>query len=131
MGNQNKPRSQRQLKVAEEIRHVLSDAFIRGDFHLTAKENFFVTVSEVQISPDLKNATAFIMPLAGKDSERVMALVNELVPELRRQIAKRLMLRVLPRLTFKLDTTFEVAGRMNDILNTPRVLQDIKKEDEE
>lgn len=128
---QAKPRSQRQLKVAEEIRHVLSDAFIRGDFHLAAKENFFVTVSEVQISPDLKNATAFIMPLGGKNAERVMALVNDLVPELRRMISKRLQLRVLPRLKFKLDNTFEVAGRMNDILNQPEVRRDIQKDDEE
>lgn len=126
-----KPRSQRQLKVGEEIRRILSDAFLRGDFHVFGQKSYSVTVSEVRISPDFKNATVYVMPLAGKDSKAVMEYLKALLPELRRTISKKLMLRIVPRLTCKLDESFEHAHRMNTILNSPEVARDLaKKEDE-
>lgn len=130
MGRNSKPRSQRQLKVGEEIRHVLAMALMRGDFHVVARESFSVTISEVQVSPDLKHATVFVMPLAGKDSNKVLAFVKSLASQLRSHVAKALALRVIPMLHFELDTTYEEAHKINNLLNTPHVKQDLKKTDD-
>ena len=125
-----KPRSQRQLKVGEEIRRVLADAFLRGDFHVYDQKTMSITVSEVRISPDLKNATVFVMPLAGRNAKDVMDYLIKIAPELKRIIGKKLLLRLVPRLKFVLDDSFEQAHRMNTLLNLPEVARDIHKKDE-
>ena len=125
-----KPRSQRQLKVGEEIRRVLSEAFLRGDFYVFGQKSFSITVSEVRISPDLKNASVFVMPLAGKNAKEVMTFLKAITPELKRVIGKKLLLRLVPRLRFILDDSFEQAHRLNTLLNLPEVAQDLKKDDE-
>ena len=123
----SKPRSQRQLKVGEEIRRVLADAFLRGDFHVFDQKAMSITVSEVRISPDLKNATVFVMPLAGRNAKDVMEYLQTIMPEIKRIVAKKLMLRLVPRLKFVLDDSFEQAHKMNTLLNLPEVVRDIKK----
>ena len=129
--DKSKPRSQRQLKVGEEIRRILADAFLRGDFYVFGKASFSITVSEVRVSPDLKNASVYIMPLAGKKAQEVMEYMEAITPELRGIIAKKLQLRIVPRLRFVLDDSFEQAHRLNTLLNSPEVARDIgKKEDE-
>ena len=86
------PPSQRQLKVGEELRHALSDIFIREDFYTAEGKTLKVTVSEVRISPDLKNATVFVMPLGGKDLEKTLSALKELALEIRHHLKKRILL---------------------------------------
>lgn len=118
------PRSQRQLKVGEEIRRVLSEALLRGDFHVFDQKTMSVTVSEVRISPDLKNATVFVMPLGGRNAQEVMKYLHTIAPELKRIIGKKLLLRLVPRLKFILDDTFEQAHKMNTLLHSIKKTED-------
>ncbi|HYC05919.1 MAG TPA: 30S ribosome-binding factor RbfA [Azospirillaceae bacterium] len=119
--------SQRQLRVGEEIRHVLADVFRRGEFRDPELMDLNVTVSEVRISPDLKNATAFVMPLGGEKRELVAAL-NRASAFLRSQVAKEMRLPYAPRLSFQVDTSFDYAQRIDDILHRPDVARDLDGE---
>ncbi len=120
--------SQRQLKVGETVRHALSDVFIREEiYNPNDYSEIKLTVSEVRISPDLRNATVFIMPLGGKNQDEVVAVVNHLAPQLRHQLSKRVALKRLPNLFFKLDDSFNQAGHINDLLNDPKVKQDVER----
>lgn len=119
--------SQRQLRVGEEIRHTLADLFRRADFRDPDLQDLNVTVSEVRISPDLKNATAFIMPLGGGHPE-VVAALNRASPFLRGQIAKALRLQFAPRIGFQLDTSFDYAERIGRLLHEPSVVRDLDAE---
>ena len=124
-------RSQRQLRVGEEIRHALAEILMRGDVPwpkgLTSAT---VTVTEVQVSPDLKNATAFVMPLGGKDLEAVVAALNDRAGFYRHEIAQTVELRYAPKLTFSADTTFAYAQRINEILHEPVVAKDLDRKPE-
>jgi ribosome-binding factor A len=119
------PPSQRQLKVGEELRHALSDIFIREDFYTEGGKTLKVTVSEVRVSPDLKNATVFVMPLGGKNIETTLAALKELALEIRHHLKKRILLRVLPRLVFRIDDTFDKSQKINEILQKPEVKRDL------
>lgn len=127
---QGRAPSQRQLKVGELIRHALSDIFLRGDFYVKGMENLSVTVSEVRVSPDLRNATVFFMPLAGKDKEKVVQQMNDAAPYLRSEVTRRIDLRFSPALFFKLDESYETALKMELLLNSPKVAKDLKSDDE-
>jgi ribosome-binding factor A len=129
--NKSKPPSQRQLQVGEEIRHILSLVFMRGDFSHPDVSGLSITVSEVRISPDLKNATAYILPLAGKNKEAVVRALTENSSFLRHLVAKSVRLRQAPKLSFKLDESFDVAGRMNELLNSPTVARDLTSPQEQ
>src|SRR3546814_18394097 len=107
--NPAKTPSQRQLRIGEEIRHMLSAIFLRGDLHDPDLHGVSLTVTEVRISPDLKNATAFVMPLAGSQLDQTMAALKRAAPFLRAQVAKDLKLRYAPRLSFQADTSFDEA----------------------
>jgi ribosome-binding factor A len=109
--------SQRQLRVGEEIRAALAQIFAHGETHVTELDSASITVSEVRISPDLKNATAYVMPLAGVNKEQVMKLLAEYTPRIRHLMIKRVVLRAAPKLHFKLDTSYEVAHRVSQLLN--------------
>lgn len=120
--------SQRQLRVGEELRHALATILNRGDSNEEALFDANITVTEVRISPDLKNATAFIMPLlggkvGGKNADEILAALKRAKPFFRHQIAKQLNnLRVVPDLKFLLDTSFDAGQRMETLLskiNTP------------
>jgi len=125
-GGQNaaKGPSQRQLRVGEEIRHALADIFRRGEFRDPELFDLNVTVSEVRISPDLKNATAFVMPLAGRKPELVAAL-NKASAFLRTQVAHEVRLPHAPRLSFQLDTSFDYAEQIDRLLHDPHVARDV------
>lgn len=116
--------SQRQLRVGEEIRHTLADIFRRGEFRDPELLDLNVTVSEVRISPDLKNATAFVMPLGGSKPELVAAL-NRASAYLRTQVAHEIRLPYAPRLSFQLDTSFDYAEKIDRILHDPHVARDM------
>ncbi len=122
--NAAKGPSQRQLRVGEEIRHTLADIFRRGEFRDPELMDLNVTVSEVRISPDLKNATAFVMPLGGSKPELVAAL-NRASAFLRTQVAHEIRLPYAPRLSFQLDTSFDYAEKIDRLLHDPHVARDM------
>ena len=103
--------SQRQLRVGELIRRTLSEVLARGDVHDPELNRLSITVGEVQTSPDLRVATAYVLPLGGKGQEDVIALLARNKAELRRLVAKKLTLKFSPELRFRLDETFD---RMDD-----------------
>ena len=111
--------SQRQLRVGEELRHALAQILNRGDSNEEALFDANITVTEVRISPDLKNATAYVMPLGGKNADEILTALKRAKPFFRHQIAKQLNnLRVVPDLKFLLDGSFDSGQRMDEILNT-------------
>jgi len=119
--------SQRQLKVGEEVRHVLSEALMRGDFYDpdTRATIGNITVSEVRISPDLRNATVYVMPLGGENQTESVKRLERLSPQLRSMIAGKIRLRNLPVLTFRLDKTFDNATEIDQLLRRPEVKRDL------
>ena len=104
--------SQRQLRVGEEIRHVLAGILQRQDYYIEELDGLSITVSEVSVSPDLANARVYVMPLAGQDSEIVLPKLNQVAPVIGHQLAQKVHLRRLPRLKFVLDHSFDTADRM-------------------
>lgn len=125
-------RSQRQLRVGEEIRHTLATMFMRGDVpwpHGFSAPN--VTVTEVQVSPDLKNATVFVMPLGGQKLDETVRILNEIVGHFRHEVAKKMQLRYAPKLRFQPDNSFVYAQRIDDILHDPSVAKDLPSHDED
>ena len=103
--------SQRQLRVGELIRRTLSEVLARGDVHDPDLNRLSITVGEVRTPPDLRVATAFVLPLGGKGQDEVLGLLARNKAELRRLVAKKLTLKFSPELRFRLDETFD---RMDD-----------------
>jgi ribosome-binding factor A len=118
--------SQRQLRVGEEIRHVLAQVLARDELRDPELAGRTITVTEVRISPDLKNATAFIVPLGGEHSPEVLKALKRCSTYLRGAIGHEVRLRAVPRLSFELDRSFDQAQRIEEILHRPEVLQDIR-----
>jgi len=125
---EGKAPSQRQLRVGEALRHILADYLERTAFDDPRLKGRVITVSEVRVSPDLTNATAFVMPLGGEGLDEVVAGLNAASGLMRRQVAQRVDLRVAPRLTFAADHAFDRANRVDDLLRRPRVLRDLEAE---
>ena len=119
------------MRVGEEIRNALALIFAHGETHNPILDTASITVSEVRISPDLRNATAYVMPLAGSNKEEVMAALIENCSRLRGMVSRKIILRTSPRIMFKLDTSFEVANRINVLLQSDRVKQDLDKPGDE
>ena len=109
-------KSQRQLKVGEEIRHLISNALLRESFYDEHIKNNNITITEVSISPDLKNAKVFIMPLGGKKKDDVLESLNKVSGRIKKIISNNLSLRQTPKLIFKIDETFEYAYKIHNIL---------------
>ena len=109
-------KSQRQLKVGEELRHLISNALIRGSFYDEHIENNNITITEVNVSPDLKNAKVYVMPLGGENKMDVLNSLNKATGRLKKIISRKISLRQIPRLVFSIDETFEQAKKINDIL---------------
>jgi ribosome-binding factor A len=124
-------RSQRQLRVGEEIRHALSQLLLRGELRDPELAGVSVTVSEVRVSPDLRQATAFVLPLGGANAPVVVAALNRAAPFLRAQVARQMRLKFAPTVDFRLDTSFETAARLEELLRRPGVAADLAAEDEE
>jgi ribosome-binding factor A len=120
--------SQRQLRVGEEIRHVLSDVMLRTEFHDPVLAREHITVSEVRMSPDLKHALVFATVLGHKDISPLLPALKRVSPFLRAQIAPRLGLRVTPELKFVADEALEEATRINKLLHSPVVARDLEAE---
>jgi ribosome-binding factor A len=125
--HQGKPAgpSQRQLRVAEEIRHTLSTIFAREDFRDPGLHDLRVTVTEVRASPDLKHMTAFVSALGKELNKDQMAALKRVSPFLRREVAKSVRLRYAPDLHFQPDTALDYAMHINDVMQRPEVQRDL------
>lgn len=119
----------RPLRVGEEIRHALSQLIMRGETGSPDLDGVSITVSEVRVSPDLKNATAYVMPLGGEQKQAVLESLIRVAPHLRVLVAKQMALRYMPRIHFKLDDSYEEASRIDALLRNPHVARDIKGEE--
>jgi ribosome-binding factor A len=124
-GGDLRGRSQRQLRVGEELRHRLAAAFERGLLHDPALEGVVLTVTEVKVSPDLTNATCFVVRLGGGGMAEVLKALNHAAGFLRHLVSEELGLRVSPRLAFALDRSFDEASRVEAILRHPKVARDV------
>jgi ribosome-binding factor A len=118
--------SQRQLRVAEEIRHLLAGILMRGELRDPALQGVSVTVTEVRISPDLKHATAFCMPLGGGHTAEVLAALNRGRGYLRGQVGHQLTLRYTPELHFAEDQSFAEAQKIEQLLHSDKVRRDLR-----
>jgi ribosome-binding factor A len=116
--------SQRQLRVGETIRRALSDVLARGDVHDSDLNRMSITVGEVRVSPDLKIATAYVLPLGGQGQDEVIALLARNKGELRRLVAKKLTLKFAPDLRFQLDQTFDRMDETREMLSRADVRRD-------
>jgi ribosome-binding factor A len=121
--------TQRQLRVAEEIRHVLAGIFARREFRDPTLVEADITVSEVRLSPDLKHAIAFISRLGRADIEALLPALKRVAPWLRGQVAHALPLRYAPALSFQPDHALDYATKINELMQRPEVARDLKSDD--
>ncbi len=119
---------QRQLRVGEELRHALAEVFTRGGLRDPALKDASVTVTEVRISPDLRNATAFVTPLGGGDAAALLDALARAAPYIRGLIGRMMQLRFTPAIAFELDTSFERASHIDALLRQPAVAADLDRE---
>jgi len=117
--------SQRQLRVGEELRHALAQLLRPGALRDPALREANITVSEVRVSPDLKNATAFVMPLAGAGVDQIMAGLKRSAVFLKGRVARMVELRQVPNIVFALDGAFDNAARIAALLARPEVGRDL------
>jgi len=121
--------SQRALRVGELIRHAMSEMLTRGDVHDPVLEGHLITIPEVRMSPDLRQATVYVMPLGGRDIAEVIEALDRNKRYLRGEIAHRVNLKFAPDIRFRADDRFEEAERIEKLLRTPAVQRDLKRED--
>jgi ribosome-binding factor A len=124
-------RSQRQLRVGEELRHALAQLLRPGALRDPALFDANITVTEVQLSPDLRNATAFVMPLGGGNTADIIAGLRRSAPYLKGQIARMVQLRRVPNLSFALDSAFDTADRIAAVLHSEVVARDLQDKDDD
>jgi ribosome-binding factor A len=120
--------SQRQLKVGEMIRHALAEIFSRSEINDEVLERHSLTVPEVRMTPDLKLATVYVLPLGGGNAEEAVAHLDKHKRYLRGLLAKRVNMKFMPELRFKVDTSFEASARIDELLASPKVARDLDGE---
>ena len=121
-----RPASQRQLRVGEELRHALAQLLRPGELRDPALREANITVVEVRVSPDLRNATAFVMPLAGGNASEIMTGLKRSAVFLMGQVARMVELRQVPNIVFALDDTFDNAARIAALLARPEDERDLR-----
>jgi len=117
--------SQRQLRVGEIVRHAMADILTQGSAHDADLEGHIITVPEVKMSPDLKLATIYVMPLGGRDTDKVLAALDRNKKFLRGEVARRVNLKFAPDVRFRVDDRFDEAERIEKLLRTPAVRRDL------
>ena len=127
LARSGRPPSQRQLKAGEVIRHALVHALQRGDVHDPDLETVSITVSEVRVSPDLKHAIAFVMPLMGQNKDNVLAGLRRSRNYIRGIIAKATTWKFVPDIDFELDRSFEQSDKVDQLLRSQRVRRDLEE----
>jgi ribosome-binding factor A len=120
--------SQRQLRVGELIRHKLAEMLSRGEIHDDVLASHVITVPEVRLSPDLKLATAYVIPLGGGDTKEVIDALNRHRRFIRGEIAHAVNLKFAPEIRFRRDETYEEASRIDALLDSPKVRRDVEKD---
>ncbi len=128
--NINQNASTRQLRVGELFRKQLMGIFVRDNLNGFAFNPKLITVTQMVVSPDLRHAIAYVMPLGGKDLEGVVKELNIIAPKLRGEMSKGLRLKYVPVLKFKADTNFHTAENIDKLLNQEDVLRDLSSEEE-
>jgi ribosome-binding factor A len=123
--------SQRQLRVGELVRHAVAEMLTRGDVHDPVIEGHLITVPEVRMSPDLRLATIYVMPIGGRDTEQVVAAFERHKKFLRTEIAHRINLKFAPDIRFRVDDRFAEAERIEKLLRSPEVKRDLDHGDDE
>ena len=108
--------SQRQLRAGELVRHALAEVLTREEIHHEDLAGVTITVTEVALSTDLRQATCYIMPLGGKDTDKILKALHRVGPWLGGQVAKRISLKFAPRLHFRIDGSFDNASHIDDLL---------------
>jgi ribosome-binding factor A len=121
--------SQRQLRVGELIRHEIADMLTRGEVHDPVIETHMITVPEVRMSPDLRLATIYVMPLGGRDAQDVIDALERNKRYVRGEIAKRVNLKFAPEIRFRVDERFDEAERIEKLLRAPVVQRDLGDKD--
>ena len=132
MSKDNKPTgpSQRMLRVGELVRHALAAMFARGDIEDDALRGSVITVPEVRMTPDLKIANAYIMPLGGMHAEEIVAALNRHRKFVRGRVAPQINMKFAPEVRFYVDDTFEEAGRIDSLLRSVKVQRDLDEDGE-
>ncbi|TYL94521.1 30S ribosome-binding factor RbfA [Bradyrhizobium rifense] len=120
--------SQRQLRVGEQVRHAIAEILAQGGVHDADLEGHIITVPEVRMSPDLKLATIYVMPLGGRDTELVITALDRNKKFLRGEVARRVNLKFAPDLRFRVDERFDEAERIEKLLRTPAVQKDLEQD---
>lgn len=120
--------SQRQLRVGEQVRHAIAEILAQGSVHDADLEGHIITVPEVRMSPDLKLATIYVMPLGGRDTELIIAALERNKKFLRGEVARRVNLKFAPDLRFRVDERFDEAERIEKLLRTPAVQKDLEQD---
>lgn len=115
----------RSLRVGESLRHALAALLARGEVRDPALRDVPITISEVRVSPDLRNATVFVLPLGGERSEEVLEALRRAQPFLRGEVARTVQLRHAPRLSFQADRSFDRAAALDALLRRPEVARDL------
>jgi ribosome-binding factor A len=123
--------SQRQLRVGEEIRHALIRIFADAHWRDPDLVGVNITLTEARIGPDLRNATAFVLPFGGGDTKALVAALNRAGPYLRRELGRSIRLRLVPEIRFQADTSFDEAARIRDRLGEPSVRRDVEASDDD
>ena len=118
-------KSVRLLRVGEQVRHVLSEVLARGDVHDDTLQSHLVSVTEVRMSPDLRHATVFVKPLLGQDEASVLKALRTNTAFLQGEVARRVNTKYAAKLKFLADESFDEGGRIDAILRSPKVAQDL------
>lgn len=120
--------SVRVLKVAERVRHILSELLARQEVHDEVVSAANIAVTEVRMTPDLRNATAYVKPLLGAEEDAVVTALRQNTAFLQREVAKRLGLKFAPKLKFRGDESFDEADRIEKLLRDPKVARDLAED---
>ena len=120
--------SVRVLKVGERVRHILSELLARGEAHDETLRATHISVTEVRMSPDLRNAKAYVKPLLGRAEAEVLKALRTNTAFFQKEVAKRLGLKFAPKLSFQPDESFDEAERIESLLNNPKVARDLGDE---
>jgi len=121
--------SQRQLRAGELIRHALAEILARGEVHDPVIETHTITVPEVRVTPDLRLATIYVMPLGGRDESEVLEALERNKRFLRGELAHRINMKFAPEIRFRIDERFDEAERIDKLLRTPEIRKDVEKDE--
>ncbi|MDE1466170.1 30S ribosome-binding factor RbfA [Aurantiacibacter sp. D1-12] len=128
MAKHSRPEDQsvRLLKVGERVRHILSELLARGEAHDDVLSASNIAVTEVRMSPDLRNAKVYVKPLLGEDEATVVKALRTNTAFFQREVAQRLGLKFAPKLQFRADESFDEASRIDQLLDDPKVRRDLE-----